>query len=863
MNFTLPLILILAGPALATLNTLLTLPMSFEANHGQTSPSVKFLSHGEGYTLFLTGDSAIFRLRASGLLRMKLAGAQSARISGAKPLPGKVNYFIGNDPAKWSTGIATYGKVEYKQVYQGIDLVYYGQQRQLEYDFVVSPGVDPNQIALEFSGAKPTLGPDGDLQLTLDGAPLSFRKPLAYQMNGGEKRIIRAGYQLTGSRVQFTLGDYDHSLPLIIDPVLDYMTYLGGTGDAIIGWPGINCPQCYANPPQGIAVDQSGNVYVTGMTYSTDFPLQGALQSQNLTTIKSAHAPTAFVTEINPTGSALVYSTYLGGSSWDEASSIAVDSSGSAYVTGATYSADFPVTPGAYKTLCGVGVVASNCFFEGASNAFLTKLNPGGGSLAYSTFLGGGTWTWARAVAIDSQGQAYIAGSSGDSCFTGQFPGTSITACFPESANALLPQPLYNSTVTPGSFNPGSAFVAVFDAAGANLLYSTLYGDANPANGPTAAYATYGMGVAVDPSGNFYLTGQTNNPEITTTPGSLQPAYSNFTPGSANTAHAFAAKFSPVTGVGTGASLIYATYLGGAPPTGSPGEQVSGIAVNAFGNAYITGQTQSYTFPVTTGANNTNSCSPVSDCENIGFLTVLSPDGSAIVWSTLVGATPVVQSFGRGTVFLIGPPRLDADLNVYITGEGGYSNGYYPLVNPLQPQPANQQPGIFVTKYDPTISTIYFSTVFYSPSGLGVYPSGVDIDSQGKIYIAGYTAAPDLPTTSGAFQPANAGSPFNRAGIIAQINPFLNATVQLNVTTTPLTFTATLTGAPFNPFPTGTVNFMNGTTVLGSAVVDGYGNATWSPASPLASGTYFMTAVYLGDNVYSSVTSAPQPLTIP
>jgi hypothetical protein len=205
-----------------------------------------------------------------------------------------------------------------------------------------------------------------------------------------------------------------------------------------------------------------------------------------------------------------------------------------------------------------------------------------------------------------------------------------------------------------------------------------------------------------------------------------------------------------VTGVGAGASLIYGTYLGGAPPNASPGEQVAGIAADASGAAYVTGLTQSYTFPVTPGANNTNSCSETSDCENIGFLTKISPDGSELVWSTLVGANPVEQSFGRGTVLLIGPPRLDADGNVYITGQGGFSGpSYYPLVNPLQPQPPTQWSGIFVTKYDPTGSTIYFSTVIYSPSGAGVYPGGVDVDSQGNIYVTGSTAAPDLATTPG------------------------------------------------------------------------------------------------------------------
>jgi hypothetical protein len=872
--------LILASSAIGDPNpksALLALPLSFEANHGQTGSSVKFLSRGDGYALFLTQDSAVFKLRPSVknkppvLVRMKLAGAQPAQVFGAEALPGKVNYFIGADPAKWTSGVATYGKVEYKQVYKGIDLVYYGKQRQLEYDFTVAPGADPARIALEFSGAKPILGAGGDLQLTLDGAPLRFRKPVVYQIDGGKKKIVQGSYELAGGRVQFKLGHYNHSRALIIDPVLDYMTYLGGTGSDQIGWPGINCPQCTANPPQGIAVDQAGNVYVTGFTSSTDFPLQGAFQSQDLTTPAASHNPTAFVVEINPDASALVYSTYLGGSVWDEASAIAVDSSGSAYVTGYTFSKDFPVTLGAVQTRCGAapgaaaGSIVSNCAPAGNSNAFLTKLSPGGGNLVYSTFLGGGTWTLARAVAVDSQGQAYIAGSSADSCSNGELPGNSLAHCFPETANALIPQSLYNGTVTPGRFNPASAFVAVFDAGGANLLYSTLYGDTNPANSPTSSWATFGMGVAVDPAGNFYLTGMTYNPEIPSTPGALQPTYSNFVSGNANTNHAFVAKFSPVTGVGTGASLIYGTYLGGAPPNASPGEQVAGIAADASGNAYVTGLTQSYTFPVTPGAADTNSCSQTSDCQNNGFLTKISPDGSGLVWSTLVGAIPVEQSFGRCTVSFIGPPRVDGDGNVYITGQAIQSNSYYPLVNAVQPPP-NQQSGIFVTKYDPTGSTIYFSTVIYSPSYAAVLPSGVDVDSQGNIYVAGHTRAQDLPTTSGVFQPTFAGNA-DFVGIIARIDPFPNATIQLSVAPnsanagTPVTFTATLTGVSAHPTPTGTVSFLNGATVLGRGTLDANGIATFS-STTLAAGAYSVTAVYLGGTVYSSVTSTPQALTI-
>jgi hypothetical protein len=324
-------------PDLKSGTALLDLPLSFEPNRGQTEASVKFLSHGAfsgaGYTLFLTEDSAVFEVGPSrnAVVRMKLVRAAAAQISAATTLPGKVNYFIGNDPNKWIAGAPTYGRVDYRHVYPGIDLTYYGTGRQLEYDFVVAPGADPGQIALEFTGAFPKLTADGGLQLTLDGsAPLEFRKPMVYQIVNGKRKRIAGRYKLSGNRVQFALGKYDHARAVAIDPVLDYFTYLGGAGGATyIGASQAACAQCNAETPaQGVAVDRVGNLYVTGYTTSTAFPLVNAYQSQ----VKGiANQGIVFVAEINPSAAALVYSTYLGGSVYDRGSAIAVDSSGSAY----------------------------------------------------------------------------------------------------------------------------------------------------------------------------------------------------------------------------------------------------------------------------------------------------------------------------------------------------------------------------------------------------------------------------------------------------------------------------------------------------------------------------------------------------
>jgi len=461
---------------------LLSLPLSFEANLGQTGgqtrdqtdPAVKFVSRGNGYALFLTPDSAVFKLRAfsqssaSAVARMKLAGANPrARINGAQALPGTVNYFMGNDPSQWTTGVTTFAKVDYRQIYRGIDLVYYGTQRQLEYDFIVAPGADPKRIVLEFSGAKPKLGPDGDLVLTLDGAPLTFRKPVVYQTIAGKKERIAGNYKLSGDRVQFALGKYDRSRALVIDPVLDYLTYLGGSMNEMVGNTTYG-----SNPTQAVAVDSTGNVYVTGYTQSTDFPVVNAIQAASTTT-----AGTGFVTKLNPAGSQLVYSTYFGGSvvldgTTTRPYAIAIDSSGNAYVTGFTNSPKFPTTAGAYQTVCGLANTngTSNC--PQTQSTFLTKLSPSGG-LVYSTFFGHSNET-AVSVAVDSKGQAYIAGNTVDQC-SALSGGNAIgpATCFPTTANAVLPGSTFNATINPNNFNQGSAFISVFDAAGANLLYSS------------------------------------------------------------------------------------------------------------------------------------------------------------------------------------------------------------------------------------------------------------------------------------------------------------------------------------------------------------------------------------------------------
>src|SRR5580700_4161148 len=376
------------------------LPLTFEANHGQTDSRVKFLSRAGGYTLFLTGDEAVIALRGKakaaapkgasgfktipvslkrypdtnpsvkpasekmtgGVLRMKLRGANpAAEVTGVDELAGTSNYFIGNDPAKWRTGVPTYAKVKYAGIYSGIDLVYYGNQRQLEYDFIVAPGADPRRIAFDVRGAKRILrDARGDLVLKIGQGEIRWHRPVVYQEKDGARQLVAARYVVAdGNRVGFELAKYDTSRALYIDPLV-YSTYLGGSG---------------GDQGNSIAVDSAGNAYVAGITGSSDFPTMNPLQPAYGGNVD------AFVTKINTEGSALVYSTYLGGGGSDQGAGVAIDGAGNAYTTGTTNSTNLPVTPGAFQTTCGN---PSSC-----ESAFVTKINTSGSTLVYSTYLGG------------------------------------------------------------------------------------------------------------------------------------------------------------------------------------------------------------------------------------------------------------------------------------------------------------------------------------------------------------------------------------------------------------------------------------------------------------------------------------------
>ncbi len=746
------------------------------------------------------------------VVRMQIEGAQRAsRVSGVEKLQGTANYFIGNDPAKWHSNIPTYAQVRYSSVYPGIDLVYYGNQRQLEYDFVVAPGADPAVIALRFQGAKNVhLQGNGDLAVNTEDDQIIFEKPVVYQASapGGGRRLVEGRFKVVHNRVSFALGSYDRTQPLVIDPVLAYATFLGGpggnsgagiavdtlgrayiTGTTNSGMPVttgafettlpstsaafvsklntagtaleyltylggnqdtkrarrglfeclrhhgrrvriglcnrldqrdefpshcrrapddqyfsdfLRCRQSHgvcdqarshgrepdllylfgSAEPHGtfngflgraIAVDASGNAYVTGWASSGLMTTLGSFQA-----VDPNGQGDPFILKINPTGTALVYGTYITGSNnWGTANGIAVDAQGNAYIAGATAATDYPVTAGAFQA---VNNDQQGCTSYCSSNAFITELNASGSALVYSTYLGGSggasrwagvptalegnggfTWDGASSIALDASGSAYIAGF----VFSNNFPTT------PGAFQST------NYAYGNGGFTP---FVAKFDSSGA-LSYSTLVGGSGlNTTGDAAA------GIAVDTSGNAYLTGLVHSPNFPLSSKAFQMSQ-NYGAGSGQTA--FVTKLNS-----DGTSLSYSTYLGGT--SGLSTDSGSAIVLDSNGSAFVTGQTTSAEFPVTSGAyqttiQNTNPGNAFVSKFNLGSsnrtlylsstsVTVSSPQsvGQKVTFVAKV-VSPEERGTPTGTVVFGGgyagfEPYATAKLNA--DGEAVYSTTY-------------------------------------------------------------------------------------------------------------------------------------------------------------------------------------------
>lgn len=652
------------------------LPLGFEANRGQTDGDVRFLSRGPGYTLFLTPTEAVLALRKSAdrgsstRLRMKLVGANpSPRVVGRDASSGESNYIVGSDSRRWRTHVPHYAKVEYENVYPGVNLVYYGNQQQLEFDFVVGPGANPELIALTFDGARQIrLEDDGGAVLDTGEGAIRLRRPVIYQEVDGTRNEIRGGYVLKGDRtIAFQLASYDRARPLVVDPVLVYSTYLGGS---------------LADFASGIAVDQDGSAYVVGHTLSLDFPTTPSVQPacSTYTDESGVYCDEVFVTKLSPDGTSIVYSTYLGGTYDDIGNGIAVDSAGSAYITGSTRSLDFP-------TVNAVQPINRN---EGLyySETFVAKLSPDGAALVYSTYLGGGQHDVGSAIAIDPEGSAYITGWTSSPNFPTAAPIQSwlngpsdayITKLTPDgsalvystyvgnqstdSGNAIaVDGPGYASitgeTVIPVSGNFESyAFAMRLEPAGSHLVYYKNFG--------TGA----GHGIAVDGS-HTYVTGSTWD--------GLQPVEA-LQPMPGGQLDAFVAKLD------FSGHVVYATYLGG-----SDVDRGSAIAVDPAGHVFVAGVTTSLDFP------SVNALQGPGGEQDI-FIVKINPQGTALLFSTYLGGSGREDdsSMGerQGPALAVNPSETAG--SVYVAG---YTDSVdFPTASPLQAEKAGYF-GAFVAR---------------------------------------------------------------------------------------------------------------------------------------------------------------------
>jgi hypothetical protein len=705
------------------------LPLAFERNEGQTDARVNFVARGSGYSVFLTGCDATIRLDAfdgksrqpnsaaaeitkSSVVRVALANSNApAAIEELDPQTGRSNYFIGNDPANWHRDIPQFGRVEYRGVYPGVDLIYYGNQGQLESDYIVAPGADPTQIALQISEAgKLAVDAAGDLAISTATGELLLRKPHAYQGGGSAMQEVAANYILGAEQqVRIQLGAYDAQQPLIIDPVLSYATYLGGATNQTLA---------------GIAVDSSAFAYITGFTSSSDYPVTAGVVQGTPANTKSS----VIVTKLKQDGSGLVYSTLLSGSGplGDVGRAIAVDSAGDAYIVGFTSSTDFPITSGkAYQTV------------NRGGGGFFTELDPAGATLLYSTYLSGTGIDRLQAVAVDTAGNAYITGATTST----DFPLVTGTAI--QNINNVTGSQIgtaFLSRINPNQVGLGS------------LVYSTFLGGTKEDSG---------LGVAVNSSNNAFITGYTKSSDfpMTATNTGFQTTLKNTIGGNAFVARVDTSQPD---------ALVYSTFLGGAPNgSGSnPGEVGSAIALGSSGDAYITGYSYATDYPLV-GALDSVSNTP-NQKTIVSRLDTTKSGAASLVYSSYFGGTRLTLLGSSPGVDLGFGIAVDPAGNIYLAGTSRSAD--FP-VTPGAPQStiAGTQ-NAFVAELNPAGSAVLFGT-FLGGSIEAANGIALDHATPANAFVAGITSG-NFPTTTGAFQTVdNVSSTSNTDGFVAKLSP--------------------------------------------------------------------------------------------
>jgi len=791
------------------------LPLSFEPNDGQADPIAKYIARGPGFRVALLSDAVITQLDAGPAaaatgendragrptrIRINLIDANpKAKASDENLLPGTSNYFKGNDSTKYLTDIPTFGRVRFSDVYPNIDVVYYGNARQLEYDFVVSPGGDARRIRLAFEGATDSvLNADGDIVLHTSAGQVIQHRPVAYQETAGKRVPVSVQYtKVADSQFAVSLGTYDHARIVIIDPVFSYSTYIGGNGP---DW------------GMAIAVDSAGNSYVTGMTASSDFPLVNSFDRS-----LGASDQDVFVAKLNPSGTALVYSTYLGGAKGvDSGFGIAVDSSGSAYVTGTTTGSDFPTTTGAYQT--GVS----------GGGSFVTKLATGGNSLVYSTYL---TNALVNSIALDQSGNAVVVGAA--------------TSSFATTGGVLQTTSQFSSGYT--------GFVLKLNASGTAPMDSTFLGG-NGANCNCSAGdpADTVNAVALDQSGNAYVVGQTTSTNFPTANAIRSaPFPNNIAP------DAFVSKLNP-----TGSALIFSTYLGGTDE-----DNALSVAVDAAGSAYIAGYTGAIDFPTKDAFQATNPGNTTQGASRVAFVTKLTPAGSALVYSSYLGGgcgTPGVSfCLFRNNGDYANAIAVDANGHAFVAGST--KSNRFPLVDSLDSSVPDGGQALFVAEVSRSGTALLYSAAVSSSStvsisnikrvtsaGLGGTIAevalngalGIALGSTGDAYVIGNSTVPTFPTTQGSLSTNYRGGPVD-AVIFRFAASTASASLSSNQNPTTSAQTITLTGN-VSGATGGSVTFYDGPTSLGTAALAN-GIATLSVSIP--AGIHRITAVYRNGTV--------------
>jgi Bacterial Ig-like domain (group 1)/Beta-propeller repeat len=744
-------------------NTYAKLPLSFVPNAGSLDRRVRYSAQAGGASFYFTKRAAVFSFakKHKGVaLELGFVGANpKVRVSGRRLGKGRVNYLLGNDRSKWHTNLPTYGEVRYRGLWPGIDLAFRGERGTLKYEFHVAPGATAKHIRLAYRGAGGlALGRAGNMLIRTPLGPLVDSRPLAYQEIGGRRIAVESSYTVRGRSYGFVLGAHDRSRPVVIDPGLVYSTYLGGTSN---------------DQGRGIAVDAAGNAYVTGFTFShpSSFPTTvGAFDTSY------NGRGDAFVTKLNPAGSALVYSTYLGGSGSDEGRAIAVDAAGNAYVTGFA-DAGFPTTPPlAFDTMYG----------GPGGDAFVTKLDPTGSALVYSTYLGGSLADRGDGIALDAAGNAYLTG----------FTYSDIPPdAFPTTAGAFQ--------TSHGGGNTDS-FVTKLNTTGSALLYSTFLGGSGDEEGSA---------VAVDATGNAYATGTTPSTDFPTTPGAFDTSPNGGF-------DSYVTKVNP--NLAGPASLVYSTYLGG-----SATDQGLGVTVDTASDAYVTGSTSSNPFPTTTGAFDT-----MLDGGSDAFVTKLNPNLvglASLVYSTYLGGSSVDQGYGVA---------VDGAGNAYVTG----------VTSSDLPNPFPTTPGAFDTSFNGGFGDGFVTKLNAAGSmpllystylGGSVYDQGfgIAVDAAGNAYVTGYTESNDFPTTPLAFDTDYNGGQdafvTKLDMIAAPAMLVLTPATAMNPVGTSHTVTATVTNAAGQPVSGITVHFSvesppSANSANGSCITGPNGQCTFS-----------------------------------